>query len=304
MRHDLLVMSDWFRQKKGFSIERLAALVSVAEHGGIMNAAGGEPNRQSLLSRQIKELESFFDFPLLDRRSVPHQLTEAGRQIAQHTGQFLSSIERSIEQHSNERPLVRMAAGESVIQWLLIPALAKKLQQKKAPRIQFLNRSSRKTIDQIVSGAVDIGIVKESDVRSHLAFRKLASYNYGVIVNPKLLSIRKKPTWLSLAGVPLVIQENRGALRMQIDRLNAEVGAGPEIIAECTSFPQVLDLVLNSACVGILPRHAKKQVEAKGCQWLELNEFQSDPISLGVVWDESRVKNQPAMEIVLRWLIS
>jgi hypothetical protein len=51
-------MSDWFRQKKGFSIERLAAMVSVAEHGGIMSAAGGDPNRQSLLSRQIKELES------------------------------------------------------------------------------------------------------------------------------------------------------------------------------------------------------------------------------------------------------
>ena len=66
-----------------------------------MSAAGGDPNRQSLLSRKIKELEGYFAFPLLDRRSTPHQLTEAGRQMVQHTAQFLTSLERSVEQHTN-----------------------------------------------------------------------------------------------------------------------------------------------------------------------------------------------------------
>jgi len=64
----------------------------------------------------------------------------------------------------------------------------------------------------------------------------------------------------------------------------------------------VLDLVLNCACVGILPRHAKKQAEAKGCRWVEMKELQAETISIGVVWDRSRVGSHPAMGVVLRWL--
>jgi DNA-binding transcriptional LysR family regulator len=303
MRHDRSVMSDWFRQKKGFSIERLAAMVSVAEHGGIMSAAGGDPNRQSLLSRQIKELEGYFDFALLNRTSTPHQLTEAGRQIAQQTSEFLNALDRSADQFSNDRPLVRIAAGESIIQWLLIPVFSKKLKLTNCPRFQFLNRSSRKTIDHLTSGMVDIGIIKAGDARSHLAFKKIATYHYGIIVNPKLVKLAKSPSWASLSDNPLVIQDNRGRLRAQIEQLNTKAGCGPQVVAECTSFPQVLDMVINSSCIGILPKLAKGQAEAKGCRWIDLKELQSEELSIGVAWDKTRAKANPAVGVVLKWLL-
>ncbi|MBT8036110.1 MAG: LysR family transcriptional regulator [Verrucomicrobiae bacterium] len=296
-------MSDWFRQKKGFSIERLAALIAVAEHGGIMSAAGGDPNRQSLLSRQIKELEGYFDFALLNRTSTPHQLTDAGRQIAQQTSEFLNALDRSADQFSNDRPRVRIAAGESIIQWLLIPVFSKKLKLANCPRIQFLNRPSRKTIDQLTSGMVDIGIIKASDARSHLAFKKIAAYHYGIIVNAKLVKLAKSPNWASLSDIPLVIQENRGALRAQIEQLNTKTGSGPQVAAECTSFPQVLDMVINSPCIGILPKLAKSQAEKKGCRWIDLKELQSEELSIGVAWDKSRAKANQAVGMVLKWLL-
>ena len=304
MRHDYLVMSDWFRQKKGFSIERLAALVSVSEHGGIMSAAGGNPNRQSLLSRQIKELEGFFDFPLLDRSSTPHQLTEAGRQISQHTAQFLQSIERSKEQFSNDRPRIRISAGESIIQWLLIPVLSPKMLTANFPKIQFLNRSSRQTIDQLTSGGVDIGVVKKIDARKHLAFKQIATYHYGVVVNPKLMKLPKNPSWASLSDIPMVIQDNRGSLRALLDQLNTSIGSGPQVVAECTSFPQVLDMVINSPCLGILPRLAKAQVEAKGGRWIEIEDLKSEELSIGIAWDKSRAKDNPAINTVIKCLLA
>lgn len=303
MRHDYQVMSKLLNNKKGFSIERLSALVAVAEHGGIMSAAGGNPNRQSLLSRQIKELEAYFDFPLLDRTSTPHRLTEAGRQMAEHTAQFLNSIERSMDQFSNDRPRVSIAAGESIIQWLLIPVMAKKLQLANSPRVQFLNNSSRNTIDQLTSGLVDIGIIKDTDKRSHLTFKKLASYHYGIIYNPKLMKLPKSPGWKSLAEIPLVIQENRGALRSELDRINAKAGAGPQVSAECTSFPQVLDLVSSSKCIGILPRIAKAQAESKGCRWVDIKELQGNKLTIGVTWDKTRAKANPAIDTILKWLL-
>ena len=47
-------------QTTGLTLERLHSFLMVAEAGGVTKAAGGDPNRQSLFSRQIKELEEFF----------------------------------------------------------------------------------------------------------------------------------------------------------------------------------------------------------------------------------------------------
>ena len=44
----------------GLSLDRLRALVEVGAAGSIARAAEGDPIRQSQFSRQIKELEDFF----------------------------------------------------------------------------------------------------------------------------------------------------------------------------------------------------------------------------------------------------
>ena len=296
-------MSEWYSNKKGFSIERLAALASVAEHGGIMNAACGDPVRQSQLSRQMKELEDFFDFALLDRSSTPHQVTDAGRQIAGHTELFLNSMKNSMDHFSNDRPCVSIAAGESIIQWFLIPTLAKKLTQKNSPRVRFLNQTSSQTVDRLVNGIVDIGIIKESSKRGKLAFQEISSHHSDVLYNPDFIKPGKKPTWASLLdmNMPLAIQDHGGTLRATMDRLNIDLEARPQIIAECTSYPQVLDLVQSGACAGILPRLAKQQAESRGCKWMNIQELKGDKTTIGVAWDETRVRNFPAMQTVLKW---
>lgn len=301
--HNYIVMSEWYSNKKGFSIERLAALASVAEHGGIMNAAGGDPVRQSQLSRQMKELEGFFDFALLDRSSTPHQVTDAGRQIARHTELFLHSMKSSVDHFANDRPCVSLAAGESIIQWVLIPTLAKRLTQKNSPRVRFLNQTSSQTVDRLANGLVDIGIIKEGSKRGKLAFHKISSHHSDVIYNPMFIDPGKKPTWESLVAmnIPLAIQDHGGTLRAAMERLNTDQEASPQIVAECTSYPQVLDLVQSGACAGILPRLAKKQAESKGCKWMNIEELKDDMTTIGVAWDESRVRNFPAMQTVLKW---
>jgi DNA-binding transcriptional LysR family regulator len=294
-------MSKWYSNKKGFSIERLAALASVAEHGGIMNAAGGDATRQSQLSRQMKELEGFFDFALLDRSSTPHQVTDAGRQIARHTELFLQSMKSSVDHFANERPCVSLAAGESIIQWFLIPMLAKKLTQKNSPRVRFLNQTSSQTVDRLINGIVDIGIIKESSKRGSLAFKEISSYHSDVLYHPAHFKPGKNPTWASLASMPIAIQDHSDSLRATIDRLNSDLDTCPQIIAECTSYPQVLELVMNGSCVGILPRIAGKHAENKGCKWMGLTEFEDDKATIGVAWDESRMRNFPVMQTVLKW---
>jgi len=68
--------------KGGLSLDRLASFCAVAEAGSIVKAAGGDPVRQSLISRQIRELEEFFGAELTWRRGKGLAVTPAGRRLA------------------------------------------------------------------------------------------------------------------------------------------------------------------------------------------------------------------------------
>lgn len=56
--------------RSGFSMERLASFCAVADAGSIARVADKDPTRQSLISRQIRELETFFGVELVRRKGV------------------------------------------------------------------------------------------------------------------------------------------------------------------------------------------------------------------------------------------
>jgi DNA-binding transcriptional LysR family regulator len=68
--------------RSGFSLNRLADFSAVAGAGSIVGAARGDVERQSLLSRQIRELEESFNAELVRRKGRGLVLTEAGRELA------------------------------------------------------------------------------------------------------------------------------------------------------------------------------------------------------------------------------
>ena len=55
--------------KSGLSLERLRAFLLFREAGSITRAAGGDPVRVSLISRQLRELEEFFEVELVAKIS-------------------------------------------------------------------------------------------------------------------------------------------------------------------------------------------------------------------------------------------
>jgi hypothetical protein len=68
--------------ESGLSLDRLRALVAVGAAGSIVRAAGNDPARQSQYSRQIKELEDFFQTGLVERHGKGIRLTANGRELA------------------------------------------------------------------------------------------------------------------------------------------------------------------------------------------------------------------------------
>src|SRR2546428_10036760 len=68
-------------QETGLSLDRLQSFCLVAEAGGVTKAAKGDPARQSLFSRQVKELEEFFGTELVRRKGRGIALTAARQRL-------------------------------------------------------------------------------------------------------------------------------------------------------------------------------------------------------------------------------
>ena len=67
--------------ESGLSLERLQSFCLVAQAGGVTKAAKGDPTKQSLFSRQVKELEEFFGAELMRRKGRGIVLTAAGQRL-------------------------------------------------------------------------------------------------------------------------------------------------------------------------------------------------------------------------------
>src|SRR5947207_15751293 len=110
--------------RTGLSLDRLHNFCRIAEAGSLSKAANGDPGKLSLFSRQIRELEEFFGVELKRRHGKGIIITDAGRRLAQLTRAHLLGLE-DFQREARQMPKrLSIAAGNSVLEWALIPRLA------------------------------------------------------------------------------------------------------------------------------------------------------------------------------------
>src|SRR4051794_28209706 len=93
MVHDYSIMFEKLFLKSGLSIDRLKTFCEIAEAGAITRAAGGKPGIQSQYSKQLKDLETYFEVPLFERNGKTMRITEAGKRLLSVAKEFLNSVE-------------------------------------------------------------------------------------------------------------------------------------------------------------------------------------------------------------------
>jgi DNA-binding transcriptional LysR family regulator len=241
---------------KGLSIERLQTLCLVAERGGITKAAKGNPNRQSLYSRQIKELETALGVSLINRGQTPRCLTALGEKLEHAAREFLRQIHDLSSRASEHRMEITIGAGESVIQGLLLPRLKDLALSDRTLCLTFRNLTSRGIVDQLLAERLDLAVVRKSALRGPLSSRSLGRLGIKPAASKRLAgTLAKKPSldWKDLARHPWVILEGDGELRASLLGMAAEAGVIPDIALQCTSYGQIIDVVSSSPVIGFLP---------------------------------------------------
>lgn len=258
------VMTDDLLQRSGLSLDRLRNFCRVAEAGGVTKAAKGDPARQSLFSRQIKEIEEFFGVELMRRSGRGVALTEAGRRLSALAREQLLSLQDFKQDCAKQRAQLTLAAGDSVIQWLLLPRLAGILAELPGVSLLILNLSSAEIASGLADGTLDIGIVRSKAVPRWIKIAPLGSLRFSLFVPLRLLG-GKRPAELT-AGVvrrlPLGALEGEGAFRTELARLAKRGKVNLDVQIELSSFPLVAKAVQTESCAAVLPELARGEFDS------------------------------------------
>jgi len=240
----------------GLSLDRLRSFLQLAEAGSISKAASGDLSRQALMSRQIRELEEFFETELTFRSGKTLAISPSGKRLALLIReQFQDLSDFHLEQKKQAKSF-SVGAGASVLEWLVVPAAAKIRRALGNPSLQLSSQRSRDLVEHIRDGRLDYAVVREDAIPEGLPRLPITQVKFHVCVSRKLVGpqIKSRLDDLSyLQTIPFAAMAAGGQLDRNFRQAMAENSRTFSPAFECDSLLQVRELIIQGACAGLLP---------------------------------------------------
>ena len=299
MAHDSAVMVNIF-SKNGVSLERLQTLEKIVRAGSIALASKGDPVAQSLISRQIGELETALGLALLDRTKKPFQPTLAAQQLADSCRRFVREVEDiSGEAHGLQRPIT-VGAGEVVIREFLIPRIGKQKKGQMPVSWVMRNLTGEKIQEGLAAEWLDVGIASGLDASGSVEVADL--FDYGMKL---LLPEHEKPTktgWKRLKEIPVVLMDGDRIFRQHLAGCEREYGVNMRVGAECTSYSQAVDLAEVAGWAVFVPElwwNRRKEWKPRTQMLPGLDTYQR---TLQLGWNRNVLKRRTELEVLVKAL--
>jgi DNA-binding transcriptional LysR family regulator len=283
----------------GLSLDRLAGFLEVADAGSISAVAQGDASRQALLSRQIKELETFFAVKLTRRAGRGLELTDAGRDLARRTRDAFRLWEDYKEGYAGHKRRLSIGASGSVLEWLLIPALAGMNDEHFELRI--VGGRTAQLAQQLEDGELDFAILRDNALTPRLAGEVIGTYGYRLWVPRKLIPKGAKGSLNLLANLPMALSAG-GTFRQKFGAILARSGIELSVGVETTSFSQALEALRTKAFAAILPVFACTHLSEKQFIAFDLPELNSASRTLVLARRQKREDLSRISEILVRAL--
>ena len=290
-------MFEKLLSERGLSLDWLKNFCDFVSEGSIARAAGGELTRQSLYSRQIGQLEEFFGVELTRRKGKGLEITNAGHRLAEAARAQMQALEDFKHECAGEPVDFRIAAGNSILEWLLIPQLAQIRSAIGDQRIHLFDMRSRDVISGLTDHTLDFGVVRKSAVVTPLKFRPLAELGYALFYPEQWKASDLKN---GLDKLPLALPEG-GEFADAVRSFSAKRGLKLNIIYHCTSLTQAAQLVRMGVSGAILPKIAAPSL-GKSVKMMEIPWFATFRRQLGIVWHQRLVALRPKTELLLEAL--
>lgn len=294
--------------RKGLSLDRLKTLRDVAAAGGIRNAVGDDPARQSLASRQLKELETYFGIRLASRNGRNISVTPEGQELAHIVEEFFLMLNRYEDLINNRNSSITIGIGDSYFQWYLLPCLPTLLRVH--PKIYLIPKSigTNEIVQKVRGGGLDLGVVRSTSIpEKSFESYQLGTVKYKLFI-PSLL-LREKVTEVTESNyrkfvkcLPFCTLSGSGEYATFVDNLLEKCGAPPPL--QCASLLQVSGTVQSGQYAAILPEGARVTLTPNSFKEFDLHLLKGLERRLVVIWRSQAIHKNSVYEEFAKCLVS
>ena len=283
--------------RSGLSLDRLRNFVAFAEAGSIVKASGGDLARQALMSRQLRELEEFFETELVARKGRGLVLTEPGRQLAAIARQSFNAF-GDFAATSRNRPIqLSLVAPNSVSQWLILPRLKRLARLRPAVTWQFHHESTRDIVLGVQEGSYDFGFAPEDYLTPAVQKSVLGELDYLLFVPAALARSGTFSAETAMSSLPLALPIG-GALRETVNKTAARQRRRLNVVVDCTSYLQAARLVREGSHAALLPSLAHSEFEGLKAPPRTFPVPGLKPRRLCMIWSARTLALRAALEAV------
>jgi DNA-binding transcriptional LysR family regulator len=279
---------------QGLSLDRLRNFLAFAEAKSIVQAAGGDTVRQSLISRQIRELEEFFGVELVRRQGRGLGLTEAGRRLAIITREQFGALADFAQEAKAAPATLSVVTPNSIAIWLLMPRLAQIRRKLPHHHLVIHHEQTPAIIRGVLEGVHDVGLLRETALPTTLGRSALGGAGFALFASKALVS-RVNPkdplTWLRL---PLALSIG-GSLRESVNKIAARHGITLHPAVTCDSYVQAAAAVESGVVASILPVIAASAMSLRHVQMIPIPELVVRHNRTLMIWSKRTVATRASV---------
>ncbi len=281
--------------RSGLSLDRLRRFLEFADAGSISKAASGDGNLQSQISRQIAELEEYFETELTVRRGKTLALSPAGRRLSDLIReQFQDLYDFQLEQSSQSKTF-SIGAGASILEWLVIPTIADIRQLLGNVTLQLSSRRSGELVEDVRDGKLDFAVVREDAIPEGLPSEPLVVVKFVLCASRKLLgnkpasSLDDPAFWKKL---PFAANAGGGQLDRTFRQAMVDACGSFQPVIECDSLLQIRELVVQGTCAGLLAHIGTNGLAEKGVVLREFAPLKNYGRALALHWNKRQIRRR------------
>ncbi|HEY1110701.1 MAG TPA: LysR family transcriptional regulator [Opitutaceae bacterium] len=287
-------MFDTLFSERGLSLDRLKVLIEVRDAGSIAQAAPGDPVRQSQYSRQLRELSEFFGCEVAQRRGKLLKLTAHGERLAELAREQLRALDDFRTECKQESVAFTLGAGDSLIQWLVIPRLGRVLDTLPGIHFATTNLRTNDIVQQLSDSRLDFGIIRKNALPPGLKAISLGTVTYVALVPQALLGRRKKVTLAEmLTELPLATQTTDGQFTSGLREIAGLQGVAISPALSCQSFPQTMAAVRSGRFAAIVPELAVGELDSRSTYKISGDELRPLAREAMLAWNPRLIRVRP-----------
>lgn len=227
---------------------------------------------QPAVSLQIQALEEKYETKLFDRSSSTVTLTPAGEILYRYAKEILALYTSAAKAIGKQTGLVKgsltVGAGSNIGNYIL-PTLITEFKKNHAKsNICLLVSNSRRVIELLNGGNIDLGLVEGDISRQKMVVKKLLSDELVLIVRPGHPWSKKKEVSIEeLTKEPFILRECGSGTRQMIEKFLSRHNISLhnlKISAILGSTEAIKDAVENGLGISIISRWAARKEHKYG----------------------------------------